>query len=601
MVALLGLPILVGVLFVLGLTAVAAPILPPRGIAPATAGLCGFAIVLALGLVFAGGQSQLLGSGLVVDPLSAFFVLLAAFAGLVAACGQLGQPASGALPGFLAAVLLVVLAGDVRVAILGVSVFALVCCGWQPRLAALAGVFLLSGAFIVLSAGPGPTFALIRAAPPDGARSAAVLALTLLGVAPLVGWAPWHRPFLALETAGMPLRALAPAVGLYLATRVLADLCGPVTPGWWGLPVLLAAAASAGIGVMRAVRASSFAGILAGIATQHAGWMLAGLGVAEAARGADMLPLATLALGGAMLHALNHAVFASLAGVVTDAAASGAGSQTLDRLGGLAGRMPVVAVGMLVCGLSLALAPMSAGFASAWMVLQALFAVPRIGGLSLQLVVVAVVGVFGLSAGFGALAAIRLGGVAFLGRPRTPRAAAAEDAGVAQRWTILGLTALCVLLGLFPGVALRLTRSAQRIVTSAGLDGQGDWLGLRTQVDSPGYLPWAAAVLIAAALGVVAILARRGRLPSSQLVPAWEDGFAAPPAWMPFGDPATQVTAAALATGLPSQSVTLPALPRLRLHIEATWPPGGLRRPASAAILALAVLLLLALAVFGPA
>ena len=114
--------------------------------------------------------------------------------------------------------------------------------------------------------------------------------------------------------------------------------------------------------------------------------MLSGLGVAAIARGADLLPLATLALGGTLLHALNYTAFASLASLSTGAAAIGAGSQTLDRLGGLAGRMPVVAIGMLVAGLSLAFLPGSAGFASGWMLLQALFAAPRAGGLALQLV-----------------------------------------------------------------------------------------------------------------------------------------------------------------------------------------------------------------------
>ena len=600
MVALVGLPLLVGVAVVLGLLAAAAPLFPARGIAPATAGLCLLAWVLGLAMVAAGGQSQLLGGSLAVDPLTAFFVLLPAFAGFAAACGQLDQPAPPALPGLLAAALLVILAGDARVVVLGAAAFALACSGWQPRLPALAGVFLLATAFAVLSTGAGATFALMRGAPPEGVRAAAVLVLTLLGLAPLVGWAPWHRPFLALGTSGLPLAAIGPAVGLYVAIRVLADLCGPATPGWWGLPLLLVGAASAGCGVVAAVRAPVFGGVLAGFAVQHGGWMLAGLGVAAIARNADVLPLSTLALGSAMLHALNQTVFASLAAASADAAATGAGSQTLDRLGGLASRMPVVAVGMLVAGLSRAVLPPGAGCASGWMLLQALFAVPRTGGLSMQLAAAAAIAALGLSAGFGAVAAIRLGGVAFLGRPRTPRAAAADPAGPARRGTILGLAGLCGVLGLFPGAALRLTGAAQHWVTSAGLDGQGDWAGVRTQIDSPGYMPLGLVLLVAVGLGVIAILARSGMLPGPQAAPPWEDGFAAPPAWMPFGDPTTQVSAAALAATLPSQPLRFPALPRVRFRVEAQWPPAAPRR-AALAILALAILSLLAVAVIGSA
>ncbi len=600
MVALVGLPALVGVMVVLGLVSAAAPWLPPRGIAPATAGLCLLGLAFGLALVSAGGQARLLGGALAADPLGAFFLLPPLLAGLAAACFWLGQPAPASLPGFVAAALLVVLAGDARTAILGLSVFALAASGWTLRLSVVAGVFLLAGAFAMLAAGAGPAFPLMRANPPDGWRGAAVLVLTLLGLAPLAGWAPWHRPFLALAPSALPVAAITPVIGLYVAVRVLADLCGPAVPGWWSLPLLLAGAASAGLGVVAALRSPVFGGVLAGLAVQHGGWMLAGLGVAVAARSADVLPLATLAMGGAMLHALNHTLFASLATLSAEAAAIGAGSRTLDRLGGLAARMPVVAIGMLTGGLSLALLPPSAGFASGWMLLQALFAAPRVGGLPLQLVVAAVTGALGLSAGFGMVAAVRLGGVAFLGRPRTPRAAAAEDSRPARRGTILGLTVLCGVAGLLPGVALRLAGQAQHAVTAAGLDGQGGWSGVRTQLDTPGYAPLGIAALMAAVVGLIAILARSGVLPGAAVAPAWEGGYAAPPAWMPFGEPSTQVTASALAATVPRRPGVVLALPRFRLRAGVDWPAVGPRH-AAAAILAALVLLLLAVAAFRPA
>lgn len=600
MVALLGLPALVGVVVVLGLMAVAAPLLPPRGMAPATAGLCLLATMLAFAAVVSGGQAQLLGGRLVVDPLSAFFLMLIGFAGFVAACGRLHRTVSGILPGFVAAAALVVLAGDARIVLLGAIVFALASSGWRLQLASLAGLFLFGTGLAVLAIGTAPGFAPMRAMPPEGWRAAAVLFLSVAGLAPLFGWAPWHRPWLMMEAPDAPVTVVAPVVGLYLAVRLLADLCGPATPIWWGPPLLLVGSASAVMGVLAALRAPVFGGVQAGFAVQHGGWMLVGLGVAVVARAADLLPLASLALGGAMLHGLNYTVFASLATLSTEAASGGAGSQTLDRLGGLAARMPVVTAGLLIVGLSLAWLPPGAGFASGWMLLQALFAVPRIGGLPLQLVVAGVLVLLGLSVGFGAAAAIRLVGVAMLGRPRTPRAAAAEDAARSQRGTIAGVAALCVLLGLFPGVALRLTDPAQRLLTAAGLDGQRDWAGLRTQLDPAVYVPLVITALLVAGIGLIAVLLRSGRLAGVQPVPAWEDGFTAPPPWLPFGEPTTQTTAAALATTVPTRLPALPALPRIRVAWEGAWPSFG-TRPAALAILMLALICLLAVAVATPA
>ncbi len=600
MVAVFGLPGMVGVMIVLGVLACSGRWLPPRGLAPATAGLCLLAALLSLAMIGAGGQSQLLAGSFVLDPMSAFFLLLVALAGFAASCGWLGQATPATLPGITAAALMVILAGDTRFALLGVAAFTLAGSGWTIRLSNVAGLFLLAAAFAILAMTHGQAFALIRTSPPDGVRAVAVLVLTLLGLAPLVGWAPWHRPLLARQGLGLPMVAVSPAIGLYLAIRILTDLCGPAPPGWWGLPLLLGGGLSAGVGVVAALRATGFAGILAGFGVQHAGWMLAGLGLAAVARSADLLPLSTLALGGTLLHALNYTVFAALAGLSAQAAAIGAGSQTLDRLGGLATRMPMVATGMLVAGFSLAFLPPSAGFASGWMLLQGLFAAPRIGGLPLQLTLMAAIVVLALSAGLASVAMIRLVGVAFLGRPRSPRAAASEDATLTQRSAIIGLTVLSAMSGLFPGLALRLAAQAQHVVTAAGLDGQGGWAGVRTQLDTPGYLPWGIVLGLGVCIGLVAILVRSGRLPNAEAVPAWESGFAAPPAWMPFGNPATQVTPAALAATLPDTSVTLPSLPRLRLRMEGDWPSAGWRH-GSAAVLILTVLLLLLVAAFGHA
>jgi hydrogenase-4 component B len=584
MMAAIGLPALGGVIAVLALLALVSPWLPQRSIAPATAGLCIVALLLALAVLLSGERSQVIQGALAIDELGAFFALAPALAGLSAACLGLGGALSPVLPATVAAGLLVVLAGDATTAVLAVAAFAAIGTALPTRSAAVSGVFLLAVAFAVL-AGAGTSFTAIRALPPDGWRAALVLAATVAGV--VCGWAAFRRGF-----------AATPAVGLYLLTRVLLDLCGRATPEWWSVPLLLAGGGLATIGAVRATRASVFGGVMEGLALQHGGWMMTGLGAAMVARAADLLPLATLAAGGALLHALGYSLSASLAGLSLGTAEVSAGSRSLDRLGGLARGMPVAASGMLVAGLSLALLPPSVGFASGWMVLQALFAAPRIGGLPLRLLLTAAVLALALSTGLGALAVVRLAGTSFLGRPRSPRAAVAEDAGLPQRVAIMSLTVACVLAGLFPGVLLQLAGPAQRLVSGGGLDGMGSWAGLQTQPDAAGYAPLWLAVMGALAAAAIGLLVRTGLLHGPRTVPAWEQGFAAPPAWMPFGDPATQADARGFAV-VPAR-LRLPwALPRVRVRLEGSWPP---IQPghAAAVLLAALVMLLVAVAVSTP-
>ena len=580
MVAALGLPVLGGVIAVLALLAVPAPALPRRAVGPATAGLCVLAGGVAVAVLVAGSRAQGLGGALAIDPLAAFFVLLPALAGLAACCAGPGA----LLPATVAAALLVLLAGDTATMALGVGAFAL--CGLGERSLTAVGVFLLAGALALLG-GAGGSFAAIRAAPPDGWRAGLVLAATVVGVVFLL--AGRRQPF-----------AAAAPVALYLLVRVLLDLCGPVTLEGWGVPLLLAGGGLALAGAWRASRMATFDGVLSGVSWQHAGWMMAGLGVSAVARAADLLPLATLGAGGAMLHALSYTVAASLAALSAGAAERAAGSRSLDRLGGLARGMPVAAAAMLLAGLSLALLPPSAGFASGWMLLQALFAAPRIGALPMQVLLAGTTLALACSLGLGGLALVRVGGLAFLGRPRTPRAAAAEEAGQPVRWGMLGLMAACVALGLFPGAALSLAGPAQALVSTAGMDGQGGWAGLRVQPDAPGYQPLVLALLVGLGMVVVALLVRTGRLRGWQRVAAWEGGFAAPPAWMPFGDPATQVGSNALTPASPPRAALAGLLPTVRLRLEMRM-PGHRPGYGVAALLAALVALLLVASLSAPA
>ncbi len=590
-----ALPVLGGVVAILFGLALAVPVLPGRIMALALAACCSLVILAALAASLAGGQAVLaipIGLGLLpgllaLDPLGAWFLLALGTAGLVAA-----QAGGRSLPLLLGTSMLVLLAGDIGIAVLGLAGFAAVC---GVRGAGLAGVLLAALALAVLSSDAGSSFAAIRVAPPEGIRAASVLALSLAGLAMVAVAGPFrHLASGAAPGLAAPLAVLLAGVGGYLLCRVMLDLCGPAIPGWWGAPALLAGSAAACAGAAFALRAASLPAVLAGLALGQAGWVMAGTGLVAVARSADLVPVATLAGGGTLLQMLGIAVSGTLAAIATGAAARGAGSLALDRLGGLAARMPVTAVAMLVALASLALLPPGAGFAGAWMLLQAAFAATRIGSLALHFVVAVAVLGMAASTGLALAAVVRAGGLAMLGRPRTPRAAAAEEVAVLDQAVMVALSALCLLLGLVPGLAVRMATPAQEWLTRALPVGQAGWAGLQTQLAVPGYFPLVVALLGLAGFAALVLLARR--LPGTQLVPAWEDGFASPPPWLPFGDPATQATAGLLAGLIPPLPLSRPKLPRLQGWPVVEWP----RVQPQAALLAATVALILAVLLLGP-
>jgi hydrogenase-4 component B len=543
-----------------------------------TAGLCAVAGLLALAAIVTGGRAVLAlpiglpGSGMVLalDPLSAFFLLPVCISGFAAGLGAAGDhaPTAPMLPVFVAAMILTLLAADALSLMLGFELMSVAC--WVLVLThheekttapaaqlfagmAVFGAACLLAALAVLAAGPDLRFEAMRAVRPDGIRAVAVLVLVLLGAGSKAGLAPLH-PWLPLAHPAAPSHVSAlmsgamTKVAIYVIIRVLFDLCGPATPGWWGAPLLVMGAASAVLGGLRANVQGDLKSVLAASTIEHIGFITIGLGVSLAARGADLAPLASLALGGAMLHVLNHGTFKTLAFLSAGAAQHGAGTRSLDRLGGLIHRMPVTTACMLVAAACLAALPPMSGFASEWVLFQSVLAAPRIGGLALQTTLVIVASLMALAAALGAMAAVRLVGIAFLGRPRSPRAAAAEEAPATLRATLIGLAALCGLLGLLPGAALALTDGARQMLSAAGLGVTADWTGIAVQADAPGYAPLGiAAILLLCLIGGWLLVQR---LPGSRRAPAWACGFAAAPAWLPFGDPATQYTGLSLSEPL---------------------------------------------------
>ena len=172
--------------------------------------------------------------------------------------------------------------------------------------------------------------------------------------------------------------------------------------------------------------------------------------------------------------------------------------------------------------------PAGAGFAALWLLFQALLAAPHTPWLAPVAVALSV------SAALSGVASVRIFGVAFLGRPRAPRTAGAQDIARLARPGMLALAGVASAIGLFPGLVLMLADPAIRHMQGLGLDDRIGFVGLR------GY-PVLLLVVLGLAIGAGALwmLKRRGGAPARE-APAWHDGFAPPPPWLPFGDPMTQ-------------------------------------------------------------
>jgi formate hydrogenlyase subunit 3/multisubunit Na+/H+ antiporter MnhD subunit len=581
--------------------------------APLSAGLCAAGAVVTFAALLDGAAPASLalpvglpglGMTLAFDGLSGFFLLLLFVAGgaaAVAAADGLDEYGATApfLPVFLGAMALSLLAADGFSLLLGFELmslasFALVLTTHREApvrsaallyvgMAAFGAVCLLACLAVIAQggrAGIDLRFAALRAHAPEGWRAAVVVALALAGAGSKAGLAPLHV-WLPPAHAAAPghvsalMSGVMTKMALYVLIRILFDLAGPV-PGWAAVPLLALGAGGAVLGALRANLEGDIKAILACSTVENIGLITAGLGLAVAARAADLPGIASLAAGAALLHAFAHGMFKPLLFLGAGAIQHGAGTRRLDRLGGLIHRMPVTCGCVMLGAACLAGLPPTAGFAGEWALFQAVLAAPRIGGLGTQIIVCVAAALMALGAALAAAAAVRLVGVALLGRPRTPRCAAAEEPGRCTRAALLGLTGAAVLVGLFPSFIIDLAGPALVLVAGAGFGERASALVLAPAADVAGYSAPGAVLLLALAAGLVWLALRRAA-PGHRSAPAWDCGFGDPPAWLPFGDPATQYGGASF--GQPLRRALGVALLDAREAVD--MPSPGDRRPAT--------------------
>jgi len=322
-----------------------------------------------------------------------------------------------------------------------------------------AGFAALVGLLLLLSGGDLTIpFEVVRQATlTAGVRDAvfllAVFAFgTKAGLVPLHVWLPMAHP-VAPSQASALMSAVVLKMGIYGLLRIVVDLMHG-GPAWWGGVLLGAGALSAVFGILYALLESDLKRLLAFSSIENIGiiWMAIGAGLIFLSYGL-LLP-ASVAFAGALYHALNHAAFKGLLFMGAGAVQRSTGTRNMERLGGLIGTMPWTAGLFLIGAAAVAALPPLNGFASEWLIFQALLEGFRIPQPSTALLMPIAVGILALASGLTAACFVKAFGITFLAIPRSPAAERASEAPFSMRAGMALLAAACIALGLGPFVVV---------------------------------------------------------------------------------------------------------------------------------------------------
>jgi multicomponent Na+:H+ antiporter subunit A len=250
---------------------------------------------------------------------------------------------------------------------------------------------------------------------------------------------PLHTWIPEAMAAPTPVSALLHAAcyvkaGVYLACRMHSFGAWPQTGGfaWGGASLVWIGTITMAVGVMYAMVQTDLKRMLAFSTVSQIGYMMMGIGIGT-----------PLAIAAGLLHCLNHGFFKGGLFLTAGSVQHAAGTRDMNKLGGLATKMPRTTISWLIGVGSMMGIPLMSGFASKWMLyaaaLQAGWAVPAMVAWAVSLGTVFL--------GAKATSAVFLG-------PLTPATKDAHESPSSMVWGMGFMAAGSVILGIAPQLAV---------------------------------------------------------------------------------------------------------------------------------------------------
>jgi hydrogenase-4 component B len=399
--------------------------------------------------------------------------------------------------------------------------------GWVYLVSTHVGTLALLALFALLWASSGSLE--LRPFPHGATRPGVTVSMFLLalfgfglkaGIVPLHFWLPAAHANAPSHVSAL-LSGVVLKVGIYGLLRTLTLL--PAPPLGVGLALLGIGACSAVYGVLFALGQHDLKRLLAYHSVENVGIIVMGMGLSIIGVSANQPAWVALGLGGCLLHVWNHAFFKSLLFLAAGAVIHGTGTRELDRLGGLARRMPHTAVlfgigSAAICGL-----PPLNGFVSELLIYLGLLQIAGELNSGAGMLAPFAVPLLALAGALALACFVKVLGVVFLGNGRSEDVARAHEAPPSMRFA-MGLLALgCVGIGALP---LWVMPALDRVVQS--------WPRFETAPPSLAALvPWSSLMAVNAALvvGVLTaalLLRRRSRHRVPERVLTWDCGYLRP-------------------------------------------------------------------------
>lgn len=425
---------------------------------------------------------------LVIDPLSAFFILVinfTAFTGILYAKGYLKpyyetknrSETAFHFFNFLGlhlSMLLVVMLRDavaflIAWELMSISSFFLVIfesekketlkIGIRYLIQMHVGVILLMAGFILAFVGSGAALSFDGLAVYFAAHNPFWLFLLFFmgfgikaGFIPLHSWLPHAHPAAPSHVSGV-MSGVMIKMGIYGILRVLTtihhDLFGI------GLFILIISLVSGLIGVSLAIVQHDIKKLLAYHSIENIGIIGIGIGLGVIGLAMNIPVLAVLGFAGGILHILNHSLFKSLLFFTSGNVYRQTHTRNIEQLGGLIKKMPKTALFFLLGAMAISGLPPFNGFISEFLIYSGMFKSLQSGGLMTDVVILFSFSGLAIIGGLAVFCFTKVFSIVFLGNPRSSKTENASEVENSMLIPDYLISAFIIFIGFAPALFIK--------------------------------------------------------------------------------------------------------------------------------------------------
>ena len=283
------------------------------------------------------------------------------------------------------------------------------------------------------------------------------------GIFPLHIWLPQAHPAAPSHISAI-MSGVMIKMGIYGIFRIYLLLDTP-TP-LIGQIVLVTGMVTGILGVVYALAKQDIKSLLAYSSVENIGIILIGLGIGMVGVSEQNQAMAFFGFAGAFMHVFNHSIFKSLLFMGAGAVLHKTKTKNIEELGGLMKRMPFTGRTFLVGSVAISGLPPFSGFIGEFLIYYGAFQGLSSQQLPFILVVLSIVSL-AVIGGLATACFTKVVGLAFLGEPRTEKAANARECGMSMQ-LVMGVMALaCLAIGVLPETFVKLAFQGIRDIPSA--------------------------------------------------------------------------------------------------------------------------------------